>query len=322
MLKNVLGAYLNSVKERDFDLPFISLLHATGFFDIHFTHGQVEFGKDFIAKKVEAGVTIQFSFQSKVGDINQAEWRNNIMGQMLDSVLSSLSHPNFDVQIPHQTVLVITGHLMGNSALSLQDLNNQIRATYLKRTIELWDREYIITLLERYGLDSIHQATASEFINYGNFYELYGKGMQGQLTVREVEKHSRQWLDESLDSNRRLLCSSLEVNIFNNLLREKGMLYECIFVYLTNLRTIMYQINLEQDQLRLNQLHELYIQVLDKLRNICTNYINDIQTIWVNANKNLVSATHSTADMITYAVNCTRTVEIAGFLYFLQNERA
>src|SRR5262245_64839074 len=63
MLRNVLGAYLDSVTERALDLPFMALLAAMGFVDIHYTHGQVEFGKDFIAKRIEAAGAVQYSFQ-------------------------------------------------------------------------------------------------------------------------------------------------------------------------------------------------------------------------------------------------------------------
>ena len=125
MLTNVLGAYLNSVKEREFDLPFITLLHACSFSDVHFTHGSVEFGKDFIAKAIENGSIIQYSFQTKAGDISQSDFRVDIMGQILESVLLGLSHPNFDKDVPHQTVLVITGKMSGNAAQALDELNEK-----------------------------------------------------------------------------------------------------------------------------------------------------------------------------------------------------
>jgi len=72
MLENVLGNYLDSLdgKEREFDAPFIALLRANSFSDIHFTHGQYEFGKDFIAKGYDdEGVWCQFVFQTKGGEL-------------------------------------------------------------------------------------------------------------------------------------------------------------------------------------------------------------------------------------------------------------
>ena len=97
MLRNVLEDYLSSVKERDFYYPFSALLHAMGFYDIHITDGGREFGKDFIAKRLEANVVYQYVIQAKRGDIKQHDFRNNIMGQLMEAVvIRGLSHPQLD----------------------------------------------------------------------------------------------------------------------------------------------------------------------------------------------------------------------------------
>jgi hypothetical protein len=74
----------------------MSLLPAMSFYDVHYTHGQAEFGKDFIAKRIEDGIEIQYSFQSKAGNIGQADWRNDIMGQMLEAILTALDSLIFE----------------------------------------------------------------------------------------------------------------------------------------------------------------------------------------------------------------------------------
>ncbi len=56
MLDDVIGNYIDSLTEREFDAPFEALLRLHGFNDIHFLHGCFEFGKDFIAKRAEDGV--------------------------------------------------------------------------------------------------------------------------------------------------------------------------------------------------------------------------------------------------------------------------
>jgi hypothetical protein len=96
VLRNVLEDYLNSIKdERLFDSPFLSLLPAMGFRDVHYTHGGAEFGKDFIAKWVsDEGESIQYSFQLKAGNTDQPYWRDKVQGQMLEAVLSPRSHPH------------------------------------------------------------------------------------------------------------------------------------------------------------------------------------------------------------------------------------
>jgi len=88
LLKNVLGAYLDKMKERQLDLPLLLLLPEMGFEDVHFTHGAEEHGKDFVAKKRENGKVIQYAIQSKVGDINlvgQLSWASPLLNQRLAS---------------------------------------------------------------------------------------------------------------------------------------------------------------------------------------------------------------------------------------------
>ena len=118
MLRNVLEDYLSSIKERDFDFPLSSLLQGMGFYDIHFTHGAAEFGKDFIAKRVENDVEYQYAIQSKKGDIGQSLWRNEIRGQLEEAILSDYSHPQFNTSLPRKAILVTTGRLSGNARVT------------------------------------------------------------------------------------------------------------------------------------------------------------------------------------------------------------
>ena len=322
MLANVLAAYLDGIKEREFDLPLAALLRASGFCDIHFTHGSVEFGKDFIAKREENGTIIQYSFQSKAGDISQPDWRNEIMAQMLESLLSGLSHPSFDRDAPHQTVLVTTGKMLGNAALGLQDLNTTIQQTYGKRPVLLWDKENLITSLETNGLEGVYQATASGFVKYGTFYQVYGKTLEKDISHREIEEHSRQWLDVSMDSGRRLLCSAIESNIFSQVCQSRGMLYEAIFSHLTLIRTIMHQMYTVNNQDDTNQLCELYFQAVYDLKRVLKEYLADAKSLWDSADNNLSSVISSSNSIIMYLVHCARIMQVAGCLYFLELEQS
>ena len=67
MLANVVESYLDSLEEREFDAPFMALLRALGFWDIHLLHGPFEFGKDLIAKGNHEGqtITVRLSNQSR-----------------------------------------------------------------------------------------------------------------------------------------------------------------------------------------------------------------------------------------------------------------
>ena len=76
MLADAIGSYLDSLTEREFDAPFMALLRLQGFTDIHLLHGAFEFGKDFIAKRVEDGkhVTSTHS-RRRPGTFSLVRWR-------------------------------------------------------------------------------------------------------------------------------------------------------------------------------------------------------------------------------------------------------
>jgi hypothetical protein len=319
MLRSVLVNYLTNVQEREFDLPFLALLPCLGFYDVHFTHGQVEFGKDFIAKRKDDGVITQYSFQLKAGDIKQAEWRNSIMGQMLESVITTLSHPSFDEDSPHKSVLVITGHLSGNSALGLQDLNRKIEKVK-SQPIGLWNQETLIEFLGKYGIEGIYTNTASDFVNYGNFYVLYGKSLKKDISEQEIEKHSRQWIDISVDYRKRILGAVTEAEIIGQQCRIKGLYYESIHANLTVLRLILSEIRFSEGTAKTQYLLESYKQSLERLHVISREFIDDIKKQWLSAEKDFVRLLHGSSKIITYLIHCARIIEISGLLFFLERE--
>src|SRR5260370_15770913 len=95
MIADVIGSYLDSLEEREFDAPFMALLRSLGFRDMHFLHGNFEFGKDFIAKRDDDSVVTQYSFQTKAGNLGLAEWTAS--RRQIDMLrTNSLAHPNFD----------------------------------------------------------------------------------------------------------------------------------------------------------------------------------------------------------------------------------
>lgn len=320
MLRNVLVDYLDTVKEREFDLPFLTLLPAIGFYDVHYTHGQVEFGKDFIAKKVEDGVEIQYSFQSKAGDVSQADWRDGIMGQMLESVLIGLSHPSFDRNLSHQAILVTIGRLKGNAALGLQELNTKIEQQYELRSIRLWDRERLADYLESYGLGGMHRATASGFSSLGNFYMLYGKSLQNDLSEREIEQHSRYWVSGSLDKDKRLLGAGIESEIIASQCVEHGLFYEAVHAYLAVLRVILNNMHHAKTYAGTAQMLALYERALEKVHLVCSAYHSEAKRLWQEADRDLVRAIEGPGTMVTYLVHCARILEVSGYLYLMEDD--
>ncbi|OGO39421.1 MAG: hypothetical protein A2W35_13390 [Chloroflexi bacterium RBG_16_57_11] len=321
MLRSVLEDYLNCIKEREFDLPFLALLPALGYFDIHFTHGQVEFGKDFIAKKNEDGEVVQYSFQAKAGDINQADWRNTIMGQMLESLLVGVGHPNFSRDLPHKSVLLTTGRLLGNVGVEIQDINkNKIVDIYKKLPIIVWDKEDILNKLMIYGVEEVFRSAGSNYESYGNFYKLYGSILRDELSLTKVEKHFQHWLDESFSLDDRILGCGLESEIIASQCIRFGRVYEAIHVYLNFLRVVLNVLDnatMEQEQNRFNL---IYSQLMEKLIGLMENYIYHSHYEWVKNERNLAKIIRGPGVMFTYLVFSARLMEIAGFLYFAEKE--
>ena len=123
MLADVIGNYIDSLTEREFDAPFIALLRLHGFTDIHFLHGVFEFGKDFIAKRKEGGLDYQYTFQTKAGNLGLSEWKE-CRGQIDMLRVNSLAHPNFDKLMPRQARFVTTGDWLGAPLWTLRNIES------------------------------------------------------------------------------------------------------------------------------------------------------------------------------------------------------
>lgn len=146
MQRSVLERWIDNLAERQFDAHFLLLLRANGFYDIHFTHGAYEFGKDFIAKRIEAGVPRQYGFQSKAGDISGSAW-DSIHGQLEELVASWLVHPNYDQALSKEHRLVTTGLLKGKAILSAKQYKERLAARSEGNFI-VWDRENLLDMLQ------------------------------------------------------------------------------------------------------------------------------------------------------------------------------
>ena len=243
------------------------------------------------------------------------------MGQMLEALLTGLSHPNFDRNLPHQSILVVTGRLTGNAALSLQDLNATIQDTYQRRPITLWDREKLLENLEILGLEGVYRATASDFVSYGNFFILYGKCTQGNVSDREIELHSRHWLDESMSPTKGLLAAMIEMETIAQKCLQQGLPYEAIFAYLSVIRMILFRLHVETIVARQEELVDMYSQAKLKLLSACRTYLGEVRQSWVASEKDLVRVVTGPGGMFTYLVHCARIIEMAGALYFLEPDQ-
>jgi hypothetical protein len=322
MLRNVLEDYLIGIRdERDFDFPLASLLRAMGFYDVHFTHGGGEIGKDFIAKRVEDGTEYQYAIQSKKGDINQSEFRNNIMGQLLEASLLGLSHPQFDRDLPRRIILVTSGRLSGNAPLTFQDFNLELEAKYQKEKVTFWGKDQLIDFFEEYGLSSIHQFTSRGVTGYTQFFLIYSKALDGNLSDREIENFSRLWIDESLEYRKRVLRASIEAEIIVSKLIGNGKLYESLTVYLS-LARVMLQAMFESDD---EYIVEIYQQLIKQnILPLCKEFYSQFKNSWESASKQLLplAGEKTGLPMLNYLVWSARILELTALYFFLTKDKA
>jgi restriction endonuclease len=224
MLASVVAGYLDSVEEREFDVPFMALLRAMGFSDVHFLHGAQEFGKDFIAKREIDGVLRQYAFQSKAKQISLGEW-GNIRGQLDILRTNTLGHPNFAPDMPRTVALVCTKRLTGQARIEAQNYNKYLQGRS-ETPVALWDQD---TLVEFFlGVPDITLATQPS----AEFLEILGVVDQSRASDRQLERYSRNWLGGIVTPWRAVL----EGAILANHLRERERLDLACFVGLGLIR--------------------------------------------------------------------------------------
>jgi hypothetical protein len=185
LLDDVLGNYLDTLTEREFDAPFLGMLRARGYYDIHFLHGAFEFGKDFIAKVEDEGGTYQVSFQTKGGNIGINDWRE-ARGQIDEMRTNNLAHPNFDTNLPRRTVFVTTGRLTGAAPVSAQEYGRHLEQLG-EGGFEVWDRESIIADLANDPALGLAGTLDEELIR------ILAAVASGSITHASLEEWSRSW---------------------------------------------------------------------------------------------------------------------------------
>ncbi len=308
MLANVVGSYLDSLEEREFDAPFMALLRAQGFWDIHLLHGPFEFGKDFIAKGNYEGTLSQFAFQTKAGDISLSEW-SACRGQIDNLRTNSLAHPNFDRQLPRQAVFVTTGRLVGGAALAAQDY-----AGHLEKLGETgfitWDKEELVDLI-----------TASPGIaltgdSHGALLTLLGTIDQKRVYELEIEGFSRRWL--SWGNPLPLYKSALEAAVVANRLRRNERLDLACFAGLCLIRASWASTHGTEppdigSTVVADTGRSLFLHYASDLFSRCAENTFDPATLIQNHEP---SAAH-----ITYPIRSLRLVEIIGLLGLLDAEQ-
>jgi hypothetical protein len=307
MLADVIGSYLDSLEEREFDAPFMALLRSLGFRDIHFLHGSFEFGKDFIAKGNDQGVQAQFVFQTKAGNLSLTDW-NGCRGQIDMLRTNSLAHPAFDSRMPRKAVFVTTGRLVGGAALAAQEY-----AEHLSELGEIgfvtWDRETLIELVT--NTPEIGLASDTQ----GAFLELIGQIDQKRVEEREIERFSRRWIGAT--GSLKVYTSALEAAVIANRLRRNERIDLACFVAICLIRAAWARGHGAEPvddaaMLTANTGRQLFRYYGWDLFDRCGDDLFDPL--------NMVRNHYPMAAHVTYPIRCLRLVEILGLLGLLESE--
>ncbi len=215
MLRDVVGTFLDTLTEREFDGPLLALLHARGFTDIHFIHGAFEFGKDVLAKRTDpyTGETRQYVIQSKAGDIGQPEWRA-VRPQLEECEYNTIGHPSFDPDLPRVAVLVTTGRLKGAAPADVTEYRKSVEARGLA-DLEIWERPDLVEWL----CDDPIVGMAGDEV-HADLMGMLTSVRDGGVTDRRIETYGRRWLPPTGSAPRASVEAAILVNA---LLRTKRL---------------------------------------------------------------------------------------------------
>lgn len=308
MLANVVESYLDSLEEREFDAPFMALLRALDFRDIHLLHGPFEFGKDFIAKGKHDGELSQFAFQTKAGDIGLSDW-NGSRGQIDLLRTNSLAHPDFDRTLPRQAVFVTTGRLVGGAALAAQEYSEHLQCLGESGFLT-WDKEKLAHLIS--ANPEIGLAGDSQ----GALLALLGNIDQNRFQESEIEGLSRRWFRK--ESPFPLYKAALEAAVVANRLRRRDRLDLACFVALCLTRASWaYTHGAEPPDLASTVVADtgrgLFLHYASDLFSRCADHTFDSLAV--------IQTHEPVAAHVTYPIRCLRIVEIIGLLGLLELEQ-
>jgi len=187
MLDGVIDNYLQGVSEREFDAPLMALLLAQGFYDIHKIHGAYEFGKDFIAKRIEEGGVRQYSIQSKAGNINTASWRE-IRSQVDEARYNGIAHPSFDRALERSAVLATTGRLVGAAGPDAQEYKAYLSARN-EISFDVWDQDTFREWMIRSPENGLAGGADADLM------ALIGGIEKDEVTDQVLERYTRKWIN-------------------------------------------------------------------------------------------------------------------------------
>lgn len=299
MLRDVVGTFLSSLTEREFDAPLLALLARQDFTDVHFIHGAFEFGKDVIAKRVcpDTGELSQYAIQSKAGDIGLSGWRE-VRPQLEESSYNTRAHPNYDPSLKRVAVLVTTGRLKGAAGVDAQEYKQSVEARSDAR-VEFWD---VVTLTGWLCDDP-----ESGLLGRPNeaFLDIVSGVTARGLRESDIEKYTRRWLSEDGGRSNALAVACIEAAVICNKLRTRKRLDLAAAVALQLLRAAVTAGEDEENKVAASA-RRLFVSYADQLLCQAEPFLDDRYA--------LARTTAGPFSIATYPVLALRLFEIFGLL--------
>jgi hypothetical protein len=297
MLAAAFGNWVSQLTERGFDESFISLLRAHGFYDIHFRHGQFEFGKDFVAKRDEDGHKVQYGFQSKAGDINGSAW--DAIYSQLEELTSGQNVPvGFDKTLPRCSVLVTTGRLKGKASLSAKTFETRVKDRGDGR-FEVWEQDTLMEMVEGSGRFPVAPSpTLTALLAHIEGPDCGERSLEAQLAVLvDAAKASTASLHRALVDN--AICAAT--------LAEKGRGIQQLAVALNAVRIAATLAHSDAGEAKplLHMAFDSYVAQGERCYKTLLAAPGD-EKHWLKA------IPSSTGQMVIYPVHCLKVLEFAG----------
>ncbi|MBU2694991.1 hypothetical protein [Pimelobacter sp. 30-1] len=307
MLRAVVTNYLETLTEREFDAPLLALLASQGFTDIHFIHGGFEFGKDVIAKRLDAdGKTLrQYSIQSKAGNLGLSEWRA-VRPQLEECEYNTRSHPNFDTALPRVAVLVTTGILKGGAAVDAQEFKAAC-ATRGLADFDVWDRVTIADWLCQNPSLGLAELTVQD-----DLVAIINSIARHQVTEPMLERHTRSWLAPEI-AGKRLARASIETAMLSHELRKARRLDLGALLALH-----LYRAAWEPVLTKVDDLHTATAEAALRLFSLtATELLNQVEPM-LDDSRRLANTVMDIGYVFTYPAFCSRLTEIFSLLALVE----
>lgn len=147
VVRNFISDLLGKLNEKEFEIPFRSLLRSLGHSTIfeRTRHGPGEHGKDIISLVDTDGVQLVNVFQLKIGSISTGRFRREVKPELEAMIQIPIQHPMVKGTESVTYTLVSTGDLSPDAAEEF-DAYNKHSLKKSEPQIDLWNRPKLVNL--------------------------------------------------------------------------------------------------------------------------------------------------------------------------------